>query len=547
MAGNRIVRRVNKKVYDRYNYSDYNLFSDNLNPINPTQLEGQYDEILSSVQKKIVNAYEKAKVEVPEEIFKPSVSPKKLLSSLDDLANKLKAKNPLKNIQDTLGTVDSAVVVPFITAGLKNMTGEDDSDTDDTSGPGPGSGPKVKIHKPVNPPPTPAFYPATGESPLYLDCMGITRTLTGEKVEDVDTDTTTDDAGTTNTDATGTTENTGIGAEIKITYIGLNETDLAKYPATLLASECPYLLVAPSGPGSNGKEAFKGWFFDEMYSNKVVDNKLEYPGQDITIWAFFSDYEEDEDGEDVPDYTPVMPTSGEADSNCDLIELETLRIILVIIQVSKLFIKILTIALNIAKAVADIAKDAQLCWVNPPSLQSLISYVMQRLSAIIFQVLGMLLLKLWGMLNLDCISSNSLNLIAEINALLAGLTDVLGSVDDLAISFNEASGLWQTIKDAIKDLKDEFVEKAKETWDSVKDIRGQLQAAGVEIAETYTNPKTYLAAVPDEISKPIIDNINAVKDIKKNITQLNAAISALSNRDEKTSNKVPKGTEVFPV
>ena len=47
------------------------------------------------------------------------------------------------------------------------------------------------------------------------------------------------------------------------------------------------------------------------------------------------------------------------------------------------------------KAAADIAKDAQLCWINPPSLQSLISYVMQRLTAIIFQIVGIILLKLW--------------------------------------------------------------------------------------------------------------------------------------------------------
>ena len=105
----------------------------------------------------------------------------------------------------------------------------------------------------------------------------------------------------------------------------------------------------------------------------------------------------------------------------------------------------------------EVIKEAQLCWINPPMLQSLIGYVMQRLSAIIFQILGLILLKLWAMLNLDCISRNTVNTISQINAALAGITDLLGSLDKLSINFSDSnSANWKTLKETIKKYVTEF-------------------------------------------------------------------------------------------
>ena len=503
MSGKRIVRRVTKKSYDQYNVTDYSLFSDNLNPINPTQLEAQYNDMVQAVQKRVIEAYEKAKIEPPQEIFSPDISPSTLLNDLDSLINKIKG-NPLEDLYGKLGSLDA--ISAFISAG---------GNADDILG-----------------------------NPLKLDCSGVELTL--KDANSIDgADGSEDDSGSE--DGSGEDASDGIeSTSFKITYEGLEPGyPLDNYPPTLLVSECPYELPVPDCIGANGKTTFKGWFYDNGYSQKVPNRMLSYPGKDIILYAYFTDEDDDADdgGVAVNDTTNLGDTDDERE--CDLIELAFLKIILIIIQVAKILIQVLILVLNIMKAAADIAKDAQLCWINPPSLQSLISYVMQRLSAIVFQIIGMILLKLWAMLNLDCISQNTMNTIAEINAALAGLNDLLGSIEPLAIAFNGAgSDLWKSLKEMIANMKEDLTERCQEVWDDLSDVGAQMEAAGQELADTYTNPKTYLAMVPSEISDKVMAGIDGIESIKANIANLQQTITTLTNRNAEVVNTIPKGTEV---
>lgn len=520
MSGKRIVRRVTKKSYDQYNVTDYSLFSDNLNPINPTQLEAQYNDMVQAVQKRVIEAYEKAKIEPPQEIFSPDISPSTLLNDLDSLINKIKG-NPLEDLYGKLGSLDA--ISAFISAG---------GNADDILG-----------------------------NPLKLDCSGVELTLKDAKGID--------GAGRSNSNGSGDGSGNGSGngsedgsgngngsggdasdgiesTSFKITYEGLEPGyPLDNFPPTLLVSECPYELPEPDCIGANGKTTFKGWFYDNGYSQKVPNRMLSYPGKDIVLYAYFTDEDDDADGGGVTvnDKTNLGNTDNERE--CDLIELAFLKIILIIIQVAKILIQVLILVLNIMKAAADIAKDAQLCWINPPSLQSLISYVMQRLSAIVFQIVGMILLKLWAMLNLDCISQNTMNTIAEINAALAGLNDLLGSIEPLAIAFNGAgSDLWKSLKEMIANMKEDLTKRCQEVWDDLSNVGAQMEAAGQELADTYTNPKTYLAMVPPEISDKVMAGIDGIESIKANIANLQQTITTLTNRNAEVVNTIPKGTEV---
>ena len=62
-ASGRVVRRVTKRTYDKYATEDYKVTSSNLNPVNPTELEGQMQHITEAIQGKIVDAYVRSQLE----------------------------------------------------------------------------------------------------------------------------------------------------------------------------------------------------------------------------------------------------------------------------------------------------------------------------------------------------------------------------------------------------------------------------------------------------------------------------------------------------
>lgn len=515
MTKNHTVRRVTKRVYDQYSYSDYDILTDNLNPVNPTQLENQFTEMLHTVQKRIIDAYDKAKVKIPEELFDPDVSPNTLLNDVNSLLNKLKG-NPLSDLYGDLGNLDA--LVPFISS-------PDKADS-------------------------------IGDNPLKLDCSGIETTLksstnTASRISGLSEGTTEDDNESPSGPETGSDKDSpldaadDISSKINITYKNLEASeDMSKYPTTLLEVECPVTIATPlEAPGT---KVFGGWYYDSNFNVKVPNASLDWPGKDVVLYARFKDPDADDNDKDAT--TPGNDLNlafGYEEDDCDLVELAFLKIILIIIIIAKVLIQVLVIIVAVMKTAAEVIKEAQLCWINPPMLQSLIGYVMQRLSAIIFQILGLILLKLWAMLNLDCISKNTVNTISQINAALAGITDLLGSLDKLSINFSDSnSANWKTLKETIKNLKDQLQDQAEKVWDDFGNVGETLKKAGKDIADTYTNPSTYLNAVPDEIKNSVLEDINEFNSLKNNITQLQATINNLTNKNSKVQNELPKGTSV---
>lgn len=514
MLRNRVVRRVTKKTYDRYSTVDYSTSTDNLNPINPTSLETQFSNMVLTVKKRIVAAYNRNNVAVPEDLFSADVSPNALLNDVNNLINKLK-NNPLQDLYNNFNSLD--VLVPFVSSTDK---------ADDIM-----------------------------DNPLKLDCSGIELTLNSvSKNSYLSNDENSSDNENTDDDEdedenTDENENNSNSKIINITYVGLDASeDMSKYPSTLLESECPFTLSIPTVLPS-GDYTFKSWYYDNYYNIPVPGNSLDWPGKDITLYALIDLVDEDQANTDTT--TPLdLDTDNDSDpEDCELVELAFLKIILIVIIIIKILITTLVTVLNIMKATADIAKDAQLCWINPPSLQSLIAYVMQRLSAVIFQIIGMIFLKLWAMLNIDCISENTSNTIDQINQALAGMIDMLGTIKATALNFNNNdsdNSLWKTIQKSIKDLQEQIKEQATNVWDSMKDLGNQFKAAGSDIADTYSNPATYISAVPDEIRNKVLSSVDQYTETMNNVKQLQATITRLKDRKKKTNNNpTPKGMEIL--
>lgn len=543
MITRRVVRRVTKRAYDKYSFVDYSASSDNLNPLNPTALEAQYAEIRQAVRGKLIEAYNQAKVQVPEDLLEYDASPSQMLNDLNDLINKTK-KNQLSALLDKIGG-NSDLVSSIIAAG--DLDFFDNPPRLDCDG--------VDL-----------FGGGNGDSDDDDDNLNVDLGSDGDEDDDSkegDSGGDSKDSGDSGGSGDGTTgpggDPTGNIGKATIVYNGVIEEEDKKSNWRTEISETEFPLT-PSLLGTSGRafncpdgQIFEGWYLDQFFSEKLSRVNFTGNGSIINVWLRFID-ENDDDGEE--DDTPPTPDLGgdDDDDTCDLINLSWLKIILIIVTVLGILVKVLVLIQNIMKAIADIAKDAQLCWINPPSLQSLISYVMQRLGAVIFQIVGMILLKLWAMLNLDCLSDMTMNTIEEINAALSNLMSAIAEVESTALDFKGAGGdLASSILEMINNLKEEMRQQAqnlKETFANMKDTltsQAEWQKLGQELADVYSNPQTYLEMVPPEIKAKVLQAIDTYESTKKNITNIintQKSIFSKKNKEEDSTPALPRNVEM---
>ncbi len=530
MNEKRVIRRVTKRVYDQYAFVDYAVSTDNLNPLNPTKLESQVTDMTHAIHQKILNAYDKAQVQIPEELFDPDTSPATMLGAIDELLRKTK-DNPLRNLMNDLG--GSGTPSGALTSVVR-------SSTDDTFN---------KLSFLDNPP--------------KLDCEGVLDTtnstgqIIGEQPQKDKKDSNKDseeDSNSNNSEDESSTEssNGNITGSVKITYRGIDSNENTQlWPKSFRKSNSPFsIAICVPTVVPNGLE-FRGWYLDSSFSKPVKKNKLQWTGHDVTVFAYF-DIKDDTGLDSQTTDDPNIPIQPDM-NDCDLIELSFLKIILVIIIILKILIKVFVLVFNIMKAMADIMKDAQLCWINPPSLQSLISYVMQRLSAIIFQIVGMILLKIWAMLNLDCIGSNTMNTISQINAALSGLMDAFGEIESLALQFGtQSNGLAESVKEMIKNLKSDLQDQKQKLVDAYnitwEDIKNQAKDWAGDMEDAFTNPRTYLDLLPPEQQNKILGVMSQIDSTKETMKRVQTTVERVFGLNSSTKvNDVPKNVDVTVV
>lgn len=496
-SNNRVVRRVARRTYDQYSTVDYSTFTDNLNPVNPTQLESQFNPIIKQVQARVINAYNKAKIEVPEELFRPDVSPVNMLTAVDSLIRRIN-RNPLTDITEQLDG-NLGAVKGLLQGDLNFM-----------------------------------------DNPYKLDCDGIKLPLGTQAKNANDSDRFGDEdsegAGSGDGESDWDDEDDydsdsdKTGEDIfKIHYNGLlNDADIAEaeMPTEYQSKDCPLTIPHPRTLVVNGiVYKFEGWYTDQFYNYLLINDVLEDQQQDVELYALFDVVDLSAEGEpgNLIDANPNLD-SGEKEEDCGEIELAFLKIILIILLIVKILITVLVTVYNIIKATTEIVKQAQLCWINPPFLADLIAYVVQRLAGVIFMIIGMLLTKLWAMLNLDCISENALNSLEQVNQILAGLSDIMGDIDSVAIDFQSGKeNLAKNLSETLDNLKKQMAEAAsnlkKEVKELVPNMKQQLKDVGQDIADTYTNPATYLNAVPPEIRNKVLGMVDAFNNTKEQLTQ----------------------------
>lgn len=506
----KIIRRFTRRVYSNYGVGNYTPSVDNLNPQNPSELEGQLEDMVTNVKERVVNAYEKAGVEPPNYLFdSEGTSPTAVLGAIGDLLNRAKmGNNPLADLVK-LGIPD---LKPFLT---------DPEDADRIMG-----------------------------NPLVLDCEGVEKTLLATSYanednkssnnegdseseqegdssdEDDDSD---DDSGNSSSDE----ESSDGEKKFKITYVVENGTN-PNNPEEYGSSDCPFTL-APA-VANEGYE-FKGWFSSSLYIERITE--VSDMQKDITLYAKIEKQgddtpEEDEDGDPPPDLS--LGDSDDEGSECDKIELVWLMIIMIIVVIVQILVKVLILVYNIQKVKADILKEAQLCWINPPVLESMIAYIIQRLSALIFSLIGIIFAKLWAMLNMDCVVDSVNDMVDQINSVISSITSTFGEIDGLALNLKALGDSEEGgILDALKRMKEQMinqVEEFKKNWsieNLSKQITDSLGGAAAEWQILLTNPDLlYDQAVPPEIQQKVQSLLDSYQATMNNIDSMTSTYTKMS-------------------
>ena len=499
-----VVRKVTRKVYDSYNVNEYSTVTDSLNPLNPTVLESQLEELTVAVGEKLKNAYDRAGLQIGEETSDVNLSTTEgLQSALDRLIKNLK-DNPLRDLMTGYGL-----------PGKTFLLGD----------------------------------PTMFDNPFTIDCNGIDTEVV---IKDIDAlkegeEDGGKDEGELGNDGSGNLSSADAsGKSFTITYENVSQVNDSSIliPKTFTKKDKKIFLPSIESMNQVVPEGYKfaGWYKDSSLSSRVVDEKLNNPQRDVTVYAYIAkseDITEDPNGDKVVASPPNI--AGEKPDNCAQIELEWLKIILVILNVAKTLIKILVIVYNVAMSAAEIAKDAELCWINPPSCAHLIAYVMQKASAIIFQLVGMLLMYLWKMLNLDCVSTNTTRLLNQINAILAGISDQVATVTPLACQFADNT-LTQKWDEAMNNLREE-VKKANQDFQDQWTNLDWSEMLGIDELGVQWNglkdkfladPLAFISdnMVPSEIKSKLMDIYKQMSQSKTQIQNISKEFSMMTKNEE---------------
>ena len=488
----RQIRRVTKRTYDKYMGSDYPLGNDNLNPVRNTELEGQVNLILNEVHSRLVKAYSSAGIEYNDsyDISNPDIEG--MGNDIDYLIKAL-SKNPLVGLAE-----QGFNIKPLI--GSKHL--------DQLA------------------------------NPICIDCLGIpsleaikgqTSGMDATNLQNAVNASVGEGGGNAGgDDETGNNlkdKNPDDFIIYKIKYHkpsnvnGSYENEVANLPTTYNMASCPIPLPNLTCVMEGYK--FYGWYLDENYSQKVANNNFIGYGRDVDLYAQVDILVEDEDEDEGEDYNPDSNPPEDGEKKCDVKELEILKVILVICQIIMILVKIVGTVLGIIVPLIQIVKEAQLAWINPPLMASIIQRVSQKLMALVFEIIGVLLMKLWTLLNFDCMSEQAIETLNEINQTLAGINNTIGAFDAVAMEMSGVIGQdWAQIGKDIKENAEKQWEQMAESWKHVgDDIGNAFSAAGKDWKDKFTDPKfLYSNAVPPEIRdsiETIIDDGFAVVDTAK--------------------------------
>lgn len=222
------------------------------------------------------------------------------------------------------------------------------------------------------------------------------------------------------------------------------------------------------------EEVYKKWDFEgnqyQVYESVVEDA----PCYEITT----KDVDEitDDTSEDEP---PIDPDE-EDDSvdDCAQIELEFLKIILIILKIIRVLLTIIDMVISTIIMIIKIVCLAVGAWINPPNVGQITQLIVGMIISLIVMIIAKLLAMLWKLLNLDCLADQTLDILAQIQEAMNAFSSTIAMIDPGAITFmgDFLSGGLNDIASIIEELM-----KAKaEAWaEATEEIKNTFSKEGL--------------------------------------------------------------------
>lgn len=222
--------------------------------------------------------------------------------------------------------------------------------------------------------------------------------------------------------------------------------------------------------------------------------------------------------------------SGESGVNhCAEIELNWLKIILVITKVVKSLKKIIDLVISIVVPIIDILHLAVGAWISPPNIPLIYQKVVQQITASIIFIIGSLLQLLWNFLNLDCYSDQTESLIRQIKEALSAFTGLASEFNPNAVVLltNKINAeVLNPLNDVMKEAhskKEEWADLAKQIRDgfgdlfNVDDLKAQLErdiVNGIASTPQVGKAASIVGQAKDLYDTSIPEALQAIKEIE---------------------------------
>ena len=216
-------------------------------------------------------------------------------------------------------------------------------------------------------------------------------------------------------------------------------------------------------------------------------------------------------------------------SHCAEIELNWLKIILVITKVVKSLKKIIDLVISIVVPVIDILHLAVGAWISPPNIPLIYQKVVQQITASIVFIIGSLLQLLWNFLNSDCYSDQTEPLMRQIKQALSAFTGLASEFNPNAVvlltnKINEE--VLNPLNDVMKEAnskKEEWADLAKQIRDgfgdlfNVDDLKAQIErdiVNGIASTPQVGKAASIVGQAKDLYDTSIPKALQAIKEVE---------------------------------
>jgi hypothetical protein len=233
-----------------------------------------------------------------------------------------------------------------------------------------------------------------------------------------------------------------------------------------------------------------------------------------------------------PPTPPTTPTDPDAQTEfeaCAMIEMDWLKIILILLRIIKIIQTILDLIMAILVPLMEIVLLALMCWLIPPAAEQLRQRITEMVMAIVIMIITKLIAMIFGLLNLDCLCDQTMDIINQIRQAMSAFSSLMS-----VFNINSVNMMFGNAFDQLKDPMDAIAEmyaKKKEAWSKIKsewtgldlnqmwkDTKTQIVSGAKDAIATDPNVQKAVAtatAAYDFMKKDIIDVIAGLNKAKK--------------------------------